>query len=177
MALDFTTQRGNLTLRASINEGLTDDEGTMNRCLRRPTTLARLLAFTLAGGVLAGCGAPAAPARPVAGPPAQGYVALAERDTTSIRAIKKEIKKFFEVVTLDRVVSVKTLGIVPAPAWNEFIFEGTMVEDDLSTGFFTFRIAGIFDAVSKEVQVKTKELIDFAPVDPRAPRDSGNPLR
>lgn len=129
----------------------------------------------LAGFLLAGCGAPAGPLGQAALPPAPAYAALAERDTTGIRLIKKEIKKYFEVVALDRVVTVKALGIVPAPAWNEFIFEGTMVEDDLSTGFFTFRIAGVYDAVSKEVQVKTKDLIDFAPVDPRAPRDSGNP--
>lgn len=120
----------------------------------------------------AGCGVPApAPGPEAAAPP---YAALrAERDTAGIRAIKAAIRKHFEVATLDRVVAVKTLAITPAPAWNEFVYEGTMVEDDLETGFFTFKIAGIYDAVAKEVEVKAKELIAFQGVDPRAPRGSG----
>lgn len=130
---------------------------------------ARLLALLLAGALLAGCGLPMGQAAPPVG---RGLAAQAERDTTGIRAIKKAIKQHFEVTTLERIVSVGTLEIVPAPAWNEFVYEGTMVEDDLSTGFFTFRIGGIYDAVSKEVTVRTKELIDFTPADPRAPRGS-----
>lgn len=141
----------------------------MHRPARRSTPSARLLAAALVAALASACGGPAVPSPAVA---PMSLAAQAERDTTSIRVIKTAIKKHFEVVTMERIVRLTSLAIVPAPAWNEFVYEGTMVEDDLETGIYTFRVAGIFDAVSKEVEVKSKELIDFAGVDPRAPRGS-----
>jgi hypothetical protein len=140
----------------------------------RPRSKAILVCAALAAGglaAIAGCGADPRP--PAAAPAAFAPVALAgrpERDTTSIRAIKTAIKKHFEVATLERVATVKTLDIVPAPAWNEFVFEGVLVEDDLTTGFLTFKIAGVYDALAKEVDVKQKELVGFSRTDPRAPK-------
>ena len=155
----------------------------MNPSARRGTPILALLAATL----VAGCAAPAHPwapqqqaipgqagQAPALAPAAagQGPAALAQRDTAGIRVLKKEIKKHFEVVTLERIVTLTTLEIVPAPAWNEFVYEGTLVEDDLETGIYTFKVAGVYDAVGKHVDVRAKALIDFKGVDPRAPRGS-----
>lgn len=159
---------------ASINEWLTFDKGFMNTMPPHACPVARLFMLTLAGALLVGCGVSGGQAAPAL---SRGVTAQAERDTTSIRTIKREIKKHFERASLDRVFTVKTLGIMPAPAWNEFIFEGTLVEDDLTTGFFTFRIAGVYDAVAKEVVMQTQDLIGFQPPVPRAPRGSDGAQR
>ena len=89
--------------------------------------------------------------------------AAPERDVASIKAIKKEITKFFEVATLDRIALVKTLTIAPAPAWNEFQFEAEIEEEDLDAGYSRFRFTGTYDALGKQVEVKTHQLLEFRP--------------
>ena len=112
---------------------------------------------------LAGCGTPATGPSAAPDAPAGIVSALAEgdRDTTQTRAVKRDIKRYFEVATLERVVTVPTITIVPAPAWNEFAFEATVVDDDLDQGRYTFKVTGIYDAVSRKVDLASQEQIDF----------------
>lgn len=118
--------------------------------------------------VLTGCAA----APQLAAPDRRSLAAhaLAERDVASIKAIKKEITKFFEVATLDRISLVKTMAIAPGPAWNEFFYEAEVEEEELATGYSRYKLTGIYDALAKRVDVKTRELLEFRPTDAKAQR-------
>jgi hypothetical protein len=111
--------------------------------------------------ILGGCAAAPQALAPDRGPLAPQ--ALTEREVASIKAIKKEITKFFEVATLDRLALVKTVAIAPASLWNEFQFEAEIEEEDLDAGLSRLRFTGIYDAVGKQVEVKTRELLEFRP--------------